>query len=556
MARQALQAQNRNDFRIAIICALPVEAGMVRIVLDEECDNDKAWFAKTRGDHNTYTLGVMGQHNVVLVHMPGMGAIDAATAAAGLQATFPSIEIAFIVGICGASPKNIATQQEICLGDCIVSTALVQYDFGRQYPGHFSRKTDLEDSLGRARPMIRSLLAKLQTSDTSKALERRLAQHLQLLQQKEPRAHYPGVSNDHLFESTYLHIHHDIDGICDKCVKESGVCIRDCSEIGCEEAQLIPRTRLTLNGGLEEERLPQLHFGRYGSANTVLKSGVDRDEYTKVDKIIAFEMEAAGIWESIPTLIVKSACDYADSHKSKEWQIYAAATAASGLKVILEQWEVSGRPSEKDKQYAVQYSLEGVPIAKKFVDRPNEMQKLEQALLPDDRGNCRRLFVLRGLGGIGKTQLAVRFMQQYQNRFTAIFWLDGSSEDSLKQGVARCASNFSAGQISDQSREYASTGEGDIDAVVTEVIDWLKISDNTRWLLVFDNIDRKYVASNPEPLSYDIKRYIPAVNHGSILITTRLGQLESLGESQEVKKVDSETAKAILDSWHDLSYSK
>ena len=72
----------------------------------------------------------MGKHNVVLVHMPGMGIADSATAAGSLRNSFPSIVSVFIVGICGANPKNLATKQDIVLGDYIVSTALVQYDFG------------------------------------------------------------------------------------------------------------------------------------------------------------------------------------------------------------------------------------------------------------------------------------------------------------------------------------------------------------------------------------------------------------------------------------------
>ena len=299
-------------------------------------------FGQAEEDRNAYTIGLIGKHNVVLVHMAGMGATDATTAVTGLRATFPNIDIVFVVGICGASPTNITTQEEICLGDCILSTALIQYDFGRRYPGYFDRKTDVEDSLGRARPEIRALLSRLQTLGTPQALEGRLARHLQVLQKREPKAYYPGLRKDRLFDPAYLHVHRDIVGRCNKCVDGSEVCTKDCSEIGCDEARLKPRTTLAGYENTPDQRSLRLHFGRYGSANTVLKSGSDRDEYIKADKIIAFEMEAAGVWESLPTLVVKSACDYADSHKNKEWQGYAAATAAAGLKSILEYWRLVG----------------------------------------------------------------------------------------------------------------------------------------------------------------------------------------------------------------------
>ena len=286
----------------------------------------------------------------------------------------------------------------------------------------------------------------------------------------------------------------------------------------------------------------------------MLRSGVDRDRYATTDKILAFEMEAAGIWESLPTIIVKSACDYAGSHKSKEWQGYAAATAAAGLKAILEKWEISNTALKQVDDYNIPFNLDGVPMAKKFINRPREMLQLENVLLRNNGITRRRLFVLRGLGGIGKTQLAVNFMRSHQDAFSAVLWLNGASKDSLKQSIVQYASRITS--ISDTSRNYVTTGQGDIDNVVDEVINWLKLPGNNRWLMVFDNVDREFLASDPDPLSYDIKSYIPGVDHGSILITTRLTQLERLGESQEVKKVDDETAKAILSSWYDLSYSK
>jgi nucleoside phosphorylase len=53
--------------------------------------------------------------------------------------------------------------------------------------------------------------------------------------------------------------------------------------------------------------------------------------------VIAFEMESAGAWDYLPTIVIKSVCDYADSHKNKEWQEYAAATAAACTKAFLEE---------------------------------------------------------------------------------------------------------------------------------------------------------------------------------------------------------------------------
>ncbi|KAI8204164.1 hypothetical protein K4K52_005063 [Colletotrichum sp. SAR 10_76] len=60
--------------------------------------------------------------------------------------------------------------------------------------------------------------------------------------------------------------------------------------------------------------------------------------------IIAFEMEGAGVWDEIPCIIVKSVCDYADSHKNKKWQGFAAVAAASATKAVLNMYNFSTAP--------------------------------------------------------------------------------------------------------------------------------------------------------------------------------------------------------------------
>ncbi len=49
-------------------------------------------------------------------------------------------------------------------------------------------------------------------------------------------------------------------------------------------------------------------------------------------------MEGAGVWDKLPCIVIKGICDYADSHKSKVWQRFAAAIAAAVAKAILERY--------------------------------------------------------------------------------------------------------------------------------------------------------------------------------------------------------------------------
>jgi adenylylsulfate kinase-like enzyme len=83
------------------------------------------------------------------------------------------------------------------------------------------------------------------------------------------------------------------------------------------------------------------------------------------------------------------------------------------------------------------FSLSGVPEVQKFIGRQKEMTNIREALEGD--GSRRKVVLLQGLGGIGKTQLAVSFLKTYTDSYSAIVWLDGKSEDALRQSYAATA---------------------------------------------------------------------------------------------------------------------
>jgi hypothetical protein len=182
---------------------------------------------------------------------------------------------------------------------------------------------------------------------------------------------------------------------------------------------------------------------------------------------------------------------------------------------------------------------------------------LQLALLPrPEQSQRQRIHVLHGLGGMGKTQLTVEFARRHHRRFSSVFWLDGRSEDTLKRSIAGHASRIPQGQITETSRMYAGDSSTDVNAVVRDVMAWLARSDNTAWLLIFDNVDREYSADSGDADAYDVESYFSVADHGSVLITTRLARLEQLGESQQLGKVDEEQAQAILQTKYKKPYSK
>jgi len=211
------------------------------------------------------------------------------------------------------------------------------------------------------------------------------------------------------------------------------------------------------------------------------------------------------------------------------------------------------------EKYRVPFSLKGIPQGR-FADRPEEMRRLEQVLMPQGQAQlegCRQqVVVLHGLGGIGKTQLAVEFARKHQAAFTSVFWLDGSSEDSLKQSIADCAGRIPEGQIPETSRKYSSGANGDLDAVIRDFMEWLSRTENKHWLVIFDNVDRDYQQQGTDTDAYDISNYVPEVDYGSVLITTRLANLQQLGESLHLGSVDMSQARAIFQKWYNQDFGK
>lgn len=91
-----------------------------------------------------------------------------------------------------------------------------------------------------------------------------------------------------------------------------------------------------------------VHYGLVVSGNQVIKDAAFRDKLNKDlgGQVLCVEMEAAGLMNNFPCIIIRGICDYADSHKNHSWQEYAAAVAAAFAKELLEYVQ----PSDVDKE--------------------------------------------------------------------------------------------------------------------------------------------------------------------------------------------------------------
>ncbi|KAL6905057.1 TPR-like protein [Trichoderma evansii] len=504
---------SREDFEVAIICALPLEFDAVVLLFDEFWDKDGDIFGRAIGDLNTYTTGRIGKHNIVLALLSQMGKANAAAAAANMRSSYGALRLVIIAGICGGVPSN--SQGEMFLGDVVISKSIIQYDFGRKYPDGFMRKTG-EDDLRKHDKNIRNFLAQFTTSRGGDKLLEKTASFLNQLQQKavkyQDKYKYPGISQDKLFESSYRHKHRNsVACICNHCHgRKDPVCDEalssSCDDLGCDEDYLVVvRKRLKEQ---DKEQEPAIYIGAVASGDTVMKSGEDRDRIAEKEEVIAFEMEGAGAWEELPCIVVKGVCDYADCHKNKLWQHFAAATAASATKAILEQYIQTDRGRGRFIQESLR-SLFLVPFGRNqnFVGRETILSGLMEKIRPGvNKDDCQRT-VIEGLGGVGKTQIALEAVYLLHNEQPdcSIFWVPAVDAMSFENAYRNIGKQLKIKQIDE---------EADVKLLVKAA---LGEERSGSWLLVIDNADNTDLLFGAAGLSF----YLPFSRTGSILFTTR-----------------------------------
>ena len=139
-----------------------------------------------------------------------------------------------------------------------------------------------------------------------------------------------------------------------------------------------------------------------------------------------------------------------------------------------------------------------------FVGRDIELEQMENILLSSSNYSTRKVLILGGMGGIGKTQLAINYAKQHCTSYSSIFWLNATSESTL---------NSSLRDVANRTLPPETVSKLDDDQLRIQVSNWLSELDNTRWLLILDNYD--------DPDQYNLTKYYPSVAHGSIIITTR-----------------------------------
>ncbi|KAK6352102.1 hypothetical protein TWF730_008933 [Orbilia blumenaviensis] len=336
MAEAPLQFTH-GDYTVGWICALPTtELAAAEAMLDTK---HPVLPAADPQDTNCYLLGSIGSHNVVIACLPAemTGKVSAATVAKDMVRSFKAIRFGLMVGIGGGAPyygvkENSDVEgsededsededddtRDIRLGDVVISLhsksteAVVQYDFGKSVQEEEFVHTG--GKLNKPPNIVLGAVSVLQAKHVRQGHQ--ISELLSKMFSRYPRMaskfQYPGSANDRLFKSNVVH------GGGDSCK----------ARCGPFNVNLVKRKE-------RDDSAPRLHYGTIGSADQVMEDAILRDRWARKENIICFETEAAGLMDSFPCIVIRGICNYADSHKNKIWQPYAAATAAAYAKELL-----------------------------------------------------------------------------------------------------------------------------------------------------------------------------------------------------------------------------
>jgi nucleoside phosphorylase len=96
---------------------------------------------------------------------------------------------------------------------------------------------------------------------------------------------------------------------------------------------------------------PAVHYGLIASGNQVMRHVTTRDRLRQKHDFLYYEMEAAGLMDTVPCLVIRRICDYADSHKDKSWLQYAAVTAAARQSTSQHYSRISSCRHTHDQQF-------------------------------------------------------------------------------------------------------------------------------------------------------------------------------------------------------------
>ncbi|KAI7760788.1 hypothetical protein LZL87_008000 [Fusarium oxysporum] len=442
-------------YTIAWIAPLEIEAQAALHMLDNRHDGK---FPISRGDDYVFLAGDINGHNIVIATLPPgqeYGTGSAAALASQIKKFFTNLWFGLLVGVAAGLPNlRKIPPIDIRLGDVLVglsegdSAGLVAYDLGKETSEGF-QLLRFGQVLANTETVVRSAIGniKIRAPDDTDVF-------LPFYERIKDKEHSRGTFADPGQEKD---IFYDIgdDGV------DSPV-----------QRMQRPTHRRT-----------RVWYGSIGSGDKLTKNTLKRNEIRDRYGVIGLEMEAAGTMKRIPVGVIRGVCDYADQHKNKEWQPYAAAMAAAYAKAVI--YELG--PGKVMPSFSMineaKHALCGTilcdlpPTTDRFFGRETELLEMVKCL---EGTTHRKGVVICGISGSGKTQLAREYVAQRSGKFSTILWIDATSDESIEESVSTCLS-----RIYERTPDFRAARE--ITPPRQLVLEWLRTTPEKNWLTVIDN---------------------------------------------------------------------
>ncbi|KAI0876307.1 P-loop containing nucleoside triphosphate hydrolase protein [Hypoxylon argillaceum] len=196
-----------------------------------------------------------------------------------------------------------------------------------------------------------------------------------------------------------------------------------------------------------------------------------------------------------------------------------------------EEWKVNNKSGEK--RHNLPTPKKAICFFDKFENRNfsgrvGVLQSLEAGLIERDGTPRPSVSVLlHGLGGVGKSEIAIKFIYTHQSLYPYIFWFPADSREKLVIAISNACKNMGV---------LPPDSTSDLKAVPLIWREWL--SENTRWLIVFDNVEQRSL----------LKEFWPRSNKGTIIITSRHPQIGAtiVDDDYDIRPMSIDESKELL----------
>ncbi|OBS23363.1 hypothetical protein FPOA_03912 [Fusarium poae] len=494
-------------YNVVWIAPLRIEAKAAMYLLDEQ---HHGRFPVSHGDDYVFQAGAMGGHKIVIVTLPAgqeYGTASAAALAGQVKKFFPNLWFGLLVGMAAGLPNlSCVPARDIRLGDVLIalpvgeSPGIIPYELGKETEDGF-QLLRRGYSLAMTETIVRSAIGSIKLEAPNDA-ELFLPYYEKIRNCEHGTGTFedPGQDSDVLFQM---------------------------NEYGEEE--IVQRRRRSKS---DYQRV-RAWYGSIGSGDKLMRNAEKRNAWRDKYGIIGLEMEAAGIMNRIPVGVIRGVCNYGDRHKNKEWQPFAAAMAASYARALLDEI-----PPSEDITKETHKPCYYIPFAKntRFTGRATILNALEDKFFGLHQSHK---VALTGLGGVGKTQIALSFVYEMKEKRPeySIFWVPVLSYETAEHAYA---------DIAKKLRLRESSEDKDAKDLVYQ---YLSSEEAGKWLLIVDNVDDQELITGSHKRS-GLEHYLPYSENGIILMTTRSGHVAgdfAQSDIIDIKQMDMEEAKILLE---------